>query len=93
MREFAAVAPGLCGGGEGGVPCQGGGAVLAAVAVRGVQEGGLEEIWLFVLGGGFCWEGEGEGEEKGEELGEVHCVVLWRGLLGLREVGESSACV
>ena len=33
------------------------------------------------------------GEEEGEEVGEVHCVVLCGGLLWLREVGESSACV
>ena len=81
MRESAAVAPGLRGGGEGGVPRQGGGAVLAAVAVRGVQEGGSEEIWICVLGGGFCREGEGEGEDVGEVVGEVHRVVLCGGVL------------
>ena len=55
--------------------------MLAAVEVRGFQEGGLEEIWVCVLQGGFCCEGEGEGEEKGEEVGEVHCVVLCGGVV------------
>lgn len=70
--------------------------MLAAVEVRGVQEGGLEEIRVCVLQGGVCCEGVGKeygGEEDGEEVGEVHCVVLRGGLLWLREVGESSACV